>query len=131
VIHVLVVDDRPDVRLALLYLLEACGYSAAEAADGRAAVAYMAKNQVHVVITDLDMPGMDGLALLRIVRDLPRPRPHVIVISGSSNLDVGAGLDAARAAGADAVLTKPVSRDQLMQTIRKLGNSDRNDSLKG
>jgi two-component system chemotaxis response regulator CheY len=115
----------------MLYLLDACGYSAAEAADGKAAVAYMAKKQVHVLIADLDMPGMDGLALLKIVRELPRPRPHVIVISGSANLDADAGLDAARAAGAEAVLTKPISREQLVQTIRKLGNSDRDDSLKG
>jgi CheY-like chemotaxis protein len=115
-----VVDDRPDVRLAFMYMLEASGYQVAEASNGAEALVCLAREKIDVILTDLYMPGMDGLALLRIVKQSPAPRPYLIAMSGSPHLGTGAALEAARVLGADAVLNKPLSRDQLVGTIREL-----------
>src|SRR5947207_3057525 len=56
IVTVLVVDDRPDVRLSLVYMLEASVYVVAEAPDGRQAIATIARRQVDVVLADLSMP---------------------------------------------------------------------------
>ena len=118
--RVLVVDDRPDVRLAFMYMLEASSYHVGEASNGAEALAYLARERVDVVLTDLYMPGMDGLALLKVLRTAPAPRPRIIAMTGSAEFDRGASLEAARILGADAVLIKPVSREQLVGTIREL-----------
>jgi CheY-like chemotaxis protein len=114
---VLVVDDRPDVRLSLLYMLEASGYDVAEAGDGRQALAALARKRVDLILTDLYMPVMDGLGLVRSIRERQGPRPGVIAMSGSGHLGRDASLEAAQVLGADAVLRKPFTREQLINTI--------------
>ena len=110
---VLVVDDRPDVRLSLIYMLEASGFDVAEAADGDQALDVIARRRVEVVLTDLAMPGMDGRKLTtKLVAN--RVRPKVSVMSGSERLEPG---DAA-VLGADAILAKPFTREQLVQAIK-------------
>ena len=120
-VHVLVVDDRPDVRLSFMYLLQALGYGVFEAGDGHEALAVMAKNHIDIVLTDLYMPGLDGLGLIRAIRAMPEPRPFIIVISGSEHLGVEAARSAANDLGADAILVKPVNRQTLVQALRDLG----------
>jgi two-component system phosphate regulon response regulator PhoB len=123
-IRILVVDDRPDVRLSFLYLLEASGYDVAEAADGTQALSVMARKHIDVILTDLYMPGLDGLGLVRIVRNGPPPQPRIIAMSGSDHIGRDASLEAARVLGADAILTKPFSRDLLVRTIRAVLSQD-------
>ena len=117
--RVLVVDDRPDVRLSLVYMLEASGFDVAEAADGAQALGLVEKHRVEVVLTDLAMPGMDGRELTKELVARSRYRPRVIVMSGSERLE---SVDAAEL-GADAVLSKPFTRDQLVQTIKTTYNN--------
>ena len=123
-IRVLIVDDQPDVRLAFRYMLEHYGCRITEAGNGKEALNCLSRERVDVVLTDLYMPGMDGLALLREILERPGPRPRVIAISGSPNLGKEASLSAARALGADIVLPKPLSRDQLITAIRSLMSGD-------
>src|SRR3954469_18991657 len=104
--RVLVVDDRPDVRLSLLYMLQASGFDVAEAEDGQKALSRLSEESFDVILADLSMPVLDGLGLIRIVRDRPRPRPVLIAMTGSAHLDQGAALNEAEDV-ADAVLTKP------------------------
>ena len=127
-ICVLVVDDRPDVRLSFLYLLEASGYEVAEAADGTQALSVLARKHIDVILTDLYMPGLDGLGLVRIVRGSAPPQPRIIAMSGSDHIGRDASLQAARVLGADAILTKPFSRDQLVRTIKSVLKENANDS---
>jgi CheY-like chemotaxis protein len=117
---VLVVEDQPDVRLGFVFLLETHGFRIREAADGFEALGQMAREQVDVVLTDLYMPGMDGLALVSAVRGRAPPQPPIIAISGSPNLGKDAALAAAKALGADVVLMKPIPGDLLVSTIRRL-----------
>lgn len=115
--RVLVVDDRPDVRLSLLYMLEASGFDVAEAEDGRQALSRLSSQSFDVILADLSMPVLDGLGLIRIVRERPRPRPVLIAMTGSAHLDSGEALNEAVGV-ADAVLTKPFTREQLLRAIR-------------
>jgi two-component system chemotaxis response regulator CheY len=119
---VLIVEDRADVRLALRYMLEAHDYRVAEAADGAEALAYVATESVDVILTDLYMPQMDGLSLVRALRKSKSAQPRIIAMSGSPNLGKEAALDAARVLGADAVLRKPFSREQLVRAIASVTN---------
>jgi two-component system, chemotaxis family, chemotaxis protein CheY len=115
---VLVVDDLPDVRLSFMFMLEASGYDVAEASDGAAALAYMQNHQVDVVLTDLYMPGMDGVALIRALMQKHPHRPRIIVMSGAEHLGRNATMQAATVAGADVILSKPITREQLLRAIR-------------
>lgn len=123
-IRVLLVDDQPDVRLAFRYMLEADAYQVIEASNGTEALAQLVRQSVDVILTDLYMPWMDGLSLVRAVRSNKEPKPRIIAMSGSPNLGKAASLEAARILGADAVLQKPVSRQELKATIDGLlGNA--------
>jgi CheY-like chemotaxis protein len=122
--RVLVVDDQPDVRLAFRYMLEHFGYNVGEAGDGAEALAFLANEKVDVILTDLYMPKMDGLMLVRAVRMGPTPGPRIIAVSGSPNLGKDAALEAARVLGADAILLKPLARDVLIKTVRSVVGDD-------
>jgi len=116
---VLVVDDRPDVRLSLLYMLEASGYEVAEAGEGREALAIISKRGIDVVVTDLYMPGMNGLDLLAAIRNRPGPHPRVIAMTGSGNLENEVIREAVEKLGSGAVLFKPFTREHLIKAIEQ------------
>lgn len=123
--RVLVVDDRPDVRLSFMYLLAACGFHAAEAQDGIRALEYLDREPAtDIILTDLDMPGMDGVQLLRAVHARHSRPPRVIVMTGSV-LETDVAVAEARRAGAAAVLVKPISQVALQQAIREVLGSRR------
>ena len=83
VASVLVVDDEPAVRTTIRLVLEREGHRVTVAPDGRAGLAALASGGIDLLVTDLFMPGMDGLEMLREVRK-HQPDLPVIVISGTS-----------------------------------------------
>ncbi len=113
---VLVVDDEPATRSGLKRLLEQAGLEAATAGDGAAALAIVSDNPVDVLITDLRMPGMDGIELLRTLRERGFSQP---VIVATAYGDVSSAVSAMRA-GADDFLTKPLDLDALLVTIERV-----------
>lgn len=116
---VLLVDDEPDLRLVLRELLEIQGHRVAEAGNGVEALAFLAREPVTVVITDLAMPEMDGLELLRQIRNCGRPLPRSIAMSGVMRANQPA-TRAAALIGADAILTKPFTNDELLRTLESI-----------
>jgi len=78
--RVLVVDDDEGVRYTLRGVLEDAGLSVLEASSGREALGLLESQTVHLVLTDLRMPGMDGLEVLARVRETPGA-PRVILIT--------------------------------------------------
>jgi CheY-like chemotaxis protein len=117
---VLLVDDEPDLRLVLRELLEIQGHRVAEAGNGVEALAFLAREPVTVVITDLAMPQMDGLELLRQIRNCGRPLPRSIAISGVMRANQPATRAAAELIGAHAILTKPFTNEELLRTLESV-----------
>lgn len=117
--RVLVVDDSPLTRELLVSLLESVGYEILQAADGSEALDRLAKDTVDAVVTDLEMPLIDGLELTRRVKGHPtlRSLPVVIVTTRGSELDRRRGMEA----GADGYVTKgDLVRQDLVDVVARL-----------
>jgi CheY-like chemotaxis protein len=111
--RVLVVDDSADLRSTLKELLELLGYEVETARDGAAALALQRQRAVAIVITDIFMPGTEGMeTIARFKAGWPRVR--VIAMSGGGEVAKKSYLQAALHIGADATLRKPFS----LQTLR-------------
>jgi two-component system response regulator HydG len=113
--RVLVVDDESAARSGLTALLADEGYEAVSAAEGAAALAIAAEHPVDVVITDMRMPGMDGLTLLSRLREAHPDLPVIVV---TARTDVGAAVHAMRA-GAEDYLAKPIDLDALFVILER------------
>ena len=112
---VLVVDDDAAVGIVLVALLTQAGMSAAYAAGGEAALRVLASKPADVVVTDLRMPGMDGMQLLAHIAARSSDLP-VIVLTAHGTVPLA--VEAMRAGAADFVL-KPFDREQIVFVVRK------------
>lgn len=117
--RVLVVDDSPLTRDLLSSLLESAGFEIASAADGVEAADLLARHPVDLVLTDLEMPRMDGLELTRHVKSDAKLRslPVVIITSRGSDADRRRGMEA----GADGYVAKgDLVRQDLVDVVARL-----------
>jgi DNA-binding NtrC family response regulator len=112
---ILIADDEASSREGLAALLEGWGYAVEQAADGAQALDRACASQPSVVITDLVMPGMDGLELLRALQ-ADVPFATVILLTGQGSIDVAV---AAMKEGAYDFLTKPIEVSRLKLLIPK------------
>ena len=113
-VRLLLVDDEEDFRNAIARRLEKRGFAVSKAPDGGTALEILEKDPIEVVVTDVKMPGMDGIDLLGRIKDL-HPNIEVILLTGHAALDDGvAGIKA----GAFDYLTKPIELEQLAGKIR-------------
>lgn len=111
--RVLLADDEPTLLRAYGRLLREAGYLVEAASDGTTAARLLAQSDFDVIVTDISMPGMDGVELLRRVRERDLDVP-VVLMTGSPDVDT-----AVRAIeyGALRYLVKPVSTDELVTTV--------------
>ncbi len=116
--EVLIVDDEPDIRDLLVEYFRERGFQVSVATDGRAAVASIeqAPTRYGLVVTDLQMPGADGLAVLRAARGA-NAAVYVVIVTGFASLD--SAIQAVRL-GAYDYLTKPFSLGQIDVTVRRI-----------
>ncbi len=118
--RILVIDDDPTVRALVSSLLEARGHSIVVAAEGQAGMAAFGGTTIDLVVTDIVMPGQEGISVIGAIRRLDRTVP-ILAISGSSTVGrYGGHLDAASVMGASATLTKPLVADALIATVERL-----------
>jgi DNA-binding NtrC family response regulator len=113
--QILIVDDEEDSRAGLETLLGTWGYATEVASQGRDALEKVPHLRPSLVITDLMMPDMDGLALLTALQQ-EMPRMPVIILTGRATVDTAVG---AMRQGAYDYLTKPVDLDRLRLLIEK------------
>src|SRR4051812_43623482 len=113
--RILVVDDEASARSGLEKLLKQEGYVVDTAESGAAALDVMAEHPVDVVVTDLKMPNMDGVALMKKLRETDAELPVIVVTAFS---DVSSAVGAMRG-GATDYLTKPVDFDALTLSIER------------
>jgi DNA-binding response OmpR family regulator len=114
-IRILVVDDEADARMALVHLLEQAGYTLDSAEDGFTALRIAAEHPPDLVITDLRMPGMDGVELLSRLKERGREVPVIVVTSLG---DVESAVAAMRG-GAEEYLGKPIDADALEIAVER------------
>ena len=112
------VDDSASIRQMVAFTLKSAGYDVIEAADGNAGLAQAKNNAVSLVLTDQNMPGMDGLTLIKSLRALPnyKATPILMLTTESSDTMKSQG----RAAGATGWLVKPFDPQKLLEVVRKV-----------
>ncbi len=116
--RVLVVEDNPVNQRVACRLLEKAGYYALVAANGRAALDYLAGQSFDAILMDCQMPVMDGYEAAQQIRQMERNGSHIPIIAITAHAMVG---DRERClnAGMDDYLTKPVSREALVMVLKK------------
>lgn len=117
-INILTVDDSVSMRMLLRAALTKEGHQISEAEDGVAALEWLEHHQPDLVITDINMPRMDGFGLIEHIRAQPRFRDMpILVLTTESTAEKKAR---ARAAGATGWIVKPFDPDQLNSVIRRV-----------
>ncbi|MGK6322941.1 response regulator [Sphingomonas sp. DT-51] len=115
---ILTVDDSASLRMALRIALTGAGYTVTEASDGADGLAKATATRFDLIVTDLNMPNMDGLAMIRALRELPaQAGVPIIFLSTESDGEVKAE---AKAAGATGWLVKPFEPEQLLRVVQKV-----------
>lgn len=114
--RVMAVDDSATVRKVLQATLVSAGYEVVEAVDGADALEKLSGDSVDMLVTDLNMPNMDGIRLIQEVRQKPGNRfmPIIMLTSVTQPEKKSAG----KAAGASGWITKPFNPDQLLAVVR-------------
>ncbi len=113
---ILTADDSASIRQMIVFSLRRADYEIIEAANGKDALQKLGDNDVAMVITDLDMPEMSGIELIRNIRQKYKFLPIVIMTTESS----AAAKQTAKTAGATAWITKPFTPAQLIGVTDKL-----------
>ena len=114
--RILVVDDEENARIALTKILTREGYEVASAGNGYEALNYLRGREVELIITDINMPEMDGLVFLR---ELSRSHPASNVIMITAYGEVESYIEAMNL-GAFEYINKPVKVDELKKIIGKI-----------
>ena len=116
--HVLIVDDSASIRQMVEVTLRSAGYDVTSAKDGQEAFELCQKNQYAFVLTDQNMPRMDGLTLIKSLRGLSgyRTTPIVVLTTEASDDMKAKG----RAAGATGWMVKPFDPAKLLQVASKV-----------
>jgi two-component system response regulator MprA len=114
--RILVVDDDAAIRRVLARMLTAEGYGVATVADGGSALVELERHLPDLVVLDIGMPGLDGLAVARRVRAKGVAVPILMLTARDDVADRVAGLDA----GGDDYLVKPFATDELLARVRAL-----------
>jgi CheY-like chemotaxis protein len=116
---VLLVEDVPLVRLTFLKFLERGGHTATVCSGGDEAWSCVRKNRFDVVVTDLWMINGDGLEFIKRLRASGDGTPIIATTGGDPRSTQSSSIDAASKAGANRVLMKPVTKDELLDAIRE------------
>jgi two-component system chemotaxis response regulator CheY len=115
---IMVVDDSASVRQMVAFTLQGAGYDVVEACDGRDAAEKLAGSKVNMIITDLNMPNMNGIELVRHTRANADHKfvPIVLLTTESQAAKKQEG----KAAGATGWIVKPFKQDQLLAVVKKV-----------
>lgn len=115
---IMTVDDSSSVRQMVNFTLQGAGYNVIEAVDGKDALSKISGSPVHMVITDLNMPNLDGIDLIRKLRAIPACKfiPIVMLTTESQDKRKQEG----KAAGATGWIVKPFKPEQLLAVVKKV-----------
>jgi CheY-like chemotaxis protein len=116
---ILVIDDDIEMRRILRKLLEREGYQVLEASDGDEGIKLYQKNQIELIITDLLMPGKEGIeTIIQLKQDFPDIK--IIAMSGGGQIESEFYLECAKSFGAEYTFVKPINRKKLLTAVKEL-----------
>lgn len=115
---ILAVDDSASVRQMVSFTLGQSGYQVVEAVDGKDALNKLAGQRVDMIVTDLNMPNLDGIGLIRNARALP-PYRFIPIIMLTTECQEGKKLEG-KTAGATGWIVKPFRPEQLIAVVKKV-----------
>jgi len=115
---IMTVDDSSSIRQMVSFTLKKEGYEVIQAVDGNDALEKLKTAQVNMVITDLNMPNLDGISLIKKVRAIPAYKfiPIIMLTTDSQDSKKGEG----KAAGATGWIVKPFKPEQLITVVKKV-----------
>ncbi len=115
---ILIVDDSASVRQVVGIALKGAGYEVMEACDGKDALSKLTGQKVHLIISDVNMPNMDGITMVKEVKKLAAYKftPIIMLTTESQEGKKAEG----QAAGAKAWVVKPFKPEQMLQAVSKL-----------
>jgi two-component system chemotaxis response regulator CheY len=115
---ILIVDDAASIRQVVGLSLKGAGYEVIDACDGKDALGKMTGQKINLIITDVNMPNMDGITFIKEAKKLPRYKftPIIVLTTESQDNKKREG----QAAGAKAWVVKPFQPPQLLAAVAKL-----------
>ena len=115
---IMIIDDSASLRMVVSIALSEAGYDVLEAVDGKDALSKLKGQKIHLMISDVNMPNMDGISFLKAVRQLPNYKftPVIMLTTEAGEEKKKEG----QAAGARAWVVKPFRPEQLLVAVSKL-----------
>ena len=116
--RILAVEDSTSMRQMISFTLTEAGYTVTEASDGREALSRLPEGKIDMIITDLNMPNMNGIELTRTLRSDPAFKfLPIVFLTTESQMHKK---QAAKEAGATGWIVKPFKREQLLGVVKKV-----------
>jgi two-component system chemotaxis response regulator CheY len=115
---IMLVDDSASLRQVVGIALKSAGYDVLEASDGRDALSKLKGQKVHLIVSDVNMPNMDGISMVKEIKKLPNYKFTPIMMLTTES-DQGKKMQG-KAAGAKAWLVKPFQPPTLLDAVSKL-----------
>jgi len=115
---ILIVDDSASLRQVVSIALKGAGYEVLEAADGQEGLSKLDGTKINLIISDVNMPNMDGISMAKEIKNMPNYKFTPIIMltteAGADKKDLG------KAAGVKAWVVKPFKPDQMLDAVSKL-----------
>jgi two-component system, chemotaxis family, chemotaxis protein CheY len=115
---IMIVDDSASLRQVVGIALKGAGYDVIEGSDGRDALSKLSGQKIHLIISDVNMPNMDGISFVKALKQMPSYKftPVIMLTTESQDSKKQEG----QAAGAKAWVVKPFKPDILLNAVQKL-----------
>ena len=115
--HILLVEDSPEVSMTVREILATAGHSIEDAPSGREGLKLLAGGKFDLIVTDVWMPGMDGIALLKEIRGAGNSIPVIVISGGAANAPLTYTAPLAATFGANVVIYKPFEKAELLKAV--------------
>jgi CheY-like chemotaxis protein len=115
--HILLVEDSPEVSMSVREILEVEGHTIEDAATGKEALERLSGGSFDIIVSDIWMPEMDGIALLKEIRGAGNDIPVVVISGGAPNAPLTYTAPLAATFGANVVIYKPFEKAELLGAV--------------
>lgn len=115
--HILLVEDSPEVSLSVSEILANAGHTVEEASSGKEAIKALRAGAFDLIVSDIWMPEMDGIALLKEMRGAGNDIPVVVISGCAPNSPLTYTAPLAATFGANIVVYKPFEKDELLRAV--------------